>query len=82
MTGTINVTAYLQIEQDSRGYLRGRVARVTTKRPDPPLAGAVVVKLQIRVPRAAFEPLSPEVVVDIPESMTQHPIQITAEEPS
>jgi len=75
--------AYLQIRRKTRNgyetYSEGVVERVTSKRPDTPAPGCVVVKVQINVPLAAFEPLTPEVVIDVPEDLVQHPVEVVAQ---
>lgn len=79
----VETTAYLQVRRDEqRPWLgRGTVARVTTKRPDPPLPGVVVVKVILLIPRVAFEPLTPEAVIEVPLDLVQRPVEIEAVEP-
>lgn len=45
--------------------------RVTTRKPNPPIAGSLVVKLTLDVPDAAFLPLAPSADVVIPAEFTQ-----------
>lgn len=85
---TVEVTAYLQLKPTS--YRSGRpttpeqitgmkVIGITQKRSQNPQPGTVEVKLELRVPRKAFLPLLPSVVVEIPDSLTQaHPVEVSA----
>jgi hypothetical protein len=87
-----DATFYAQVEpewgygRDANGERRlagAKVARITQKRPGSPIAGTVMVKLTIRVPRSAFLPLRPAAVVVIPEDMTvTTPVEVVAEDPS
>lgn len=91
---TIDVPVYLQVEPRDRDYDRttGRydgtpraaaVVGSTVKRPDRPKAGTVVVKVTLRIPAAAFNPLRPEAVVLIPASLTDpHPVVVEAQDPT
>lgn len=75
--------AYLQVRPDPhyRGELR--VVKSTQNRPAVTEPGCTVVKIKIRMPKAAFEPLQPEAVVTIPESLVQQrPIEVEAVDPS
>ena len=59
------------------------VERVTQKRPARPVPGTVLVKLTIRLPKAAFYPLRPEAVVVVPESLAEaNPIEVEALDPA
>jgi len=58
------------------------VDKATVRKPTVTSPGAVVVKLKLRIPTAAFEPLKPEATVTIPESLVQHPVEVEAEDPS
>lgn len=88
----VDAITYLQVEpdwgyyvkKDSPGDVRGaRIVRATQKRPDKPIAGTVLVKVTIRVPKAAFLPLRPEAIVVIPEDMTvATPIEVEAGDPT
>ncbi|GEM_PF-965930 len=92
--GMIDVPVYLQVEPRRRGYNydTGRndgparyaaVVATTTKRPTKPRAGVVVVKVTLRIPVAAFEPLRPEAVVVIPTDLTDpHPVEVEAQDPT
>lgn len=71
-------TFYVEIEAERYSYT-GAVARIKAgklyqRRPKD--ARGVVVKLVVEVPDAAFEPLAPEAVIVVPESMVQHPMNI------
>jgi hypothetical protein len=86
---TVDVTFYVQLAPTwfpgSYGTprLRGaKAVRVTSKRPPDPFGGAVVVKLTVRVARAAFLPLCPEAVVVIPDELTgAKAVEVLAEAP-
>jgi hypothetical protein len=59
-----------------------KVTRITQSRPDKPVGGTVLVKLTIRVPKAAFMPLRPEAIVVVPESLTEpQPVEVVAVDP-
>lgn len=64
---TIKATFYGQFTKSSRG--RATLQRTTTSRPDKPVPGAVVAKVSIALPAAAFEPLEAE--GDIPANFVQ-----------
>lgn len=71
----MKTTCYLQVEPTFFGRstptLRDiTVQRVTQKRPKQPLPGSVVVKLTIDIADAAFLPLTPAAVVEIPVGHT------------
>lgn len=71
-------TFYVEIEAERYGF-SGSVARIKGRKlfqKRPKDAAGVVVKLVIEVPDAAFEPLAPEAVIVVPESMVQHPVSI------
>lgn len=48
-----------------------QATRITQKRPAKPMPGCVVVKLTVRIPDAAFLPLAPEAVIEIPLAHTE-----------
>lgn len=52
---------------DIRGL---RVAAINQKRPDKPKPGCIVVEVKIRMPIAAFLPMKPTAIVDIPDTFT------------
>jgi len=47
-----------------------RVVAITQKRPDKPKSGCIVVELTIRIPEAAFLPMQPTAIIDIPDTFT------------
>ena len=66
MTDINEATVYLTLRQGR--YLWTMVVdKATNKRPSVTPEGSIVVKLKLRVPRRAFQPLEPSVVVDVPE---------------
>ncbi|MCZ9884113.1 hypothetical protein [Arthrobacter sp. B2a2-09] len=81
MSGYIEADTYLQLRRTEGVWNRPlRVIKSTQRKPAVLEPGCVVVKVRIRVPAAAFEPLTPEAVVTVPESLIQHTVQATAEE--
>lgn len=83
MAGTIwrDGTAYLQV-RPGRYPTDLRVIKATQRRPDVVEADCVVVKVRLRIPAKAFDPLQPEAVVTVPEDLVQHPVEVEAVEPS
>ena len=91
---TIDVPVYLQVEPRRRAWnydtrrndgpaRDAAVVATTARRPAKPRAGTVVVKVTLRIPAAAFEPLRPEAVVVIPTDLTEpHPIEVEAQDPT
>lgn len=86
--GYREAVAYLQISKRSPGpsqWVASRdavVERFTTKKPAKPIPGCVVVKVRVQVPAAAFEPLEPEAVVQVPVSLVQEPVHVEAANPA
>jgi hypothetical protein len=89
----VDATFYAQVQPEfsrwdnhatgEKDVLRAKVVNLTQQRPEHPRGGTVVVKLTIRVPKAAFLPLRPEAIVVIPEDMTApYPIEVEAGDPS
>jgi hypothetical protein len=66
-------TTYLQVRRD--GAQRLKVVRATQNRPEAVAPGCVVVKIRLRIPAAAFAPLTPEAVVTVPENLVQ-PVEV------
>jgi hypothetical protein len=88
----VDATFFAQVEPEWGAYDRtldqrmpraAKVVALTQKRPDRPRPNTVIVKLTVRVPKAAFLPLRPEAVVVIPEDMVvaNEPVEVTAEDP-
>ena len=89
MSGTREATAYLQLEPGApraygksgwSGSSEATVVRCTNTKPDKPIPGCIVVKLQIRVPKEAWEPFAPEAVIDVPAELIQRPVSVEAVE--
>lgn len=88
MTEFVDVPAFLQVEPEFRDWTSGdhpdhlrraRVVRVTQTRSHRPKPGSLQVKVTLRIPKAAFLPLSPEAVVIIPADFTDpNPIEVVA----
>lgn len=83
-------TIYLQCEPVCHKWLTDRetgepkleglrVTKTLKSRPDK--VTGVLVKLQLRIPDGAFRPLSPAVVVEIPEGALQYEPTVTVELP-
>lgn len=73
-------TTYLVVKPHRYGQLR--VVKATSRRPTSVDADCVVIKVQLRVPDAAFLPLQPEAVVTVPETLVQQPVEGEAVEPA
>lgn len=82
---TVEATGYLIVEgrrsrySGATLYDQGRVAALRTKKPAQLLTDQVAVKVTVRVPKAAFEPLTPEAVIEVPEELVQHRVEVVAE---
>lgn len=92
MADTHDATFYVQLEPEWSGRrdpstgerkLRGvKATRITQGRPERPMPGTVVIKLTTRIPDAAFLPLRPEAVIEIPTDLTvANPVEVTATDP-
>lgn len=86
MTEPLIADAYLQVEK-ATFYGAGwkdtaRVQRCTQNKPEVVLPGCIVVKVRLRIPAEAWGPFEPEAVIDVPAELIQHPITVTAEDPS
>lgn len=90
--GMKRAEAYLVLEPRWSSYswqgdkvLNGfTITRVVQNRPKTVPGDAVVMRIAIRVPDAAFKPISPSVTIEVPESMliTGDAITASAVEPS
>jgi hypothetical protein len=69
--------AYLQV-RPGRYPSELRVIKATQRRPDVVEAECVVVKVKLRIPAKAFDPLQPEAVITVPEDLVQHPVEVEA----
>lgn len=66
--------------QDGRRAITGvRATRITQSRPSKPAPNTVLIRLTVRVPDAAFQPLEPQAVVVVPEEFVEHPIEVIAQ---
>lgn len=78
------VEMYVQIErEDYPRYYNGKVRtavarRITAKKPADPLPGAIVVKLTVRIPDEAFQPLTPAAIIDVPLELIQRAVEVQA----
>lgn len=82
MSHNLTATTYLQVIEHPRYGHQAKIVRATQKYPEVTDPGAVVVKIQVKIPAAAFLPLKPEAVVEIPEALVQHPVEVEAVDPS
>ena len=73
-------SCYLQVAPSR--YSELRVVKSTQRKPDIVEPGCVVVKVQLRIPSAAFEPLRPEAIVTVPEGLVQRVVEVEAADPS
>lgn len=74
---------YLQVvpQRSTSGWVKSlRVERHSAQKPKKPLPGGALVKLTYRMDAEAFEPLEPEVVVDIPLSKVHRTPVVTPED--
>jgi hypothetical protein len=72
----VKTTFYIQFEGRRAYWNKSRIGsvhakRLTTKRPDRPIANSVLVKLTVNLPEEAFLPLEPAVEIDIPIDRTE-----------
>lgn len=70
--------AYLTVRKDRR-YRKVTPVKVTSKPPTIGDANSVVIKLHLRIPTAAFEPLTPSAVVTVPTELVQHVVEVEAQ---
>lgn len=76
-------TTYLHIRPDRRSWgNRPIVVKHSNVAPDEPEPGCIVVKVRLRIPSEAWEPLKPEAVIDVPLDLIQRPVEVVAEEAS
>lgn len=85
--GTHTATFYVQIRAKRSHWNPDQIerlgaVRVSQTKPDEVLPGCVVIKLNVRIPDAAFEPFQPEAVIDIPAELVQRPIEVEAGDPA
>lgn len=84
VAGYVDATFYAQVEPIWRyenstlaRRLRGAsVVRLTQSHPRQPIGGTVLVKLSLRIPASAFEPLRPATVVVPHEAVTPIPLEV------
>lgn len=85
MTRSVTATTWLQIEPIIANYsenlVRGaKVKRATQTRPEEPLVGTILVKLNVKLPVSAFDPLA-EATVIVPEGLVSAtPIEVEAKD--
>jgi hypothetical protein len=84
---THETTFHVQVQRKKRFWRNGKwVTAVATKLThEPPKQvgpDSVAIKLTVRIPNSAFEPFAPVAVLEIPQHMTQQPIEIIVEDPS
>lgn len=82
---THEATFYVQVQRRDAKWRDGKyitavATKLTTEAPKQVMPGAVAIQLKVRIPDAAFDPISPSVVVDIPADMIQHAIEVIAED--
>jgi hypothetical protein len=86
MTDYVSSIGYLVIEGKRRGWNNefcdnGRVVAVRTNKPAQLFRDQVAVKVTLKVPKLAFEALTPEAVIEVPEELVQRPVQVEAVDP-
>ena len=83
----VTATAYLVVEGRRTSWSPsvvqndGRVVAVRSKKPSSLLRDQVAVKVTLKIPKLAFEALTPEAVIEVPEELVQRPVQVEAEDP-
>jgi hypothetical protein len=87
MSETIDATAYLTLEGTRSRYgaksvRTAKVVRVTQGRPAQLTVDQVAMRVTVRLPAAAFDPISPEALVVVPDELIQRPVEIEATEGS
>lgn len=89
---TVDATFYVQLEPEwsqftshatgEKDVVDAKMARATITRVTPK-AGTITVKLTVRLPKAAFLPLRPEAVIEIPADLLHAtPVEVIAQDPS
>lgn len=84
---SVDATFYAQVEPeygrwDTENPIGAKVVLISQRKPTAPIGGTVTVKLTIRVPKVAFQPLQPEAIVVVPSELAEaHPIEVEAEDP-
>ena len=72
--------AYVQVRRDPHTRNGLRVIKATQRDPEVIEAGAVVIKMKIRLDDAAFNPLRPAVDVDVPLTAARA-VEVEVDEP-
>jgi hypothetical protein len=88
MAEYVDATAFIVVKAQRGAYrINGKrpvySAKITQSRQSrPPKLGAeeVAVKVTVRLPKAAFDPLEPEALVVVPEELVQHVVEVEAQE--
>lgn len=85
-SGTHTARFFVQIEPEfSRSYGGGdmtvsgiKAVLLTQKYPSRPKAGTLTVELEVNMPDAAFLPLRPKAIIEVPSDyVAVNPIQVT-----
>ncbi|WGW12724.1 hypothetical protein LWF01_02835 [Saxibacter everestensis] len=89
--GYVDAPVYLQVKGErtrwraSDGKYPVQTAKVvgsTQGRPTKPQPDTVLVKVTLRIPVGAFDPLEPEAIVVVPADLTEaHPVEVEADDP-
>ncbi|OBJ24624.1 hypothetical protein [Mycobacterium sp. 1245801.1] len=85
MSETVDATAYLTVEgtrwrHGTKQVRDAKVVRVTQGRPAQLTADQVAVRVTVRLPVEAFDPLRPEALIVVPEELVQRPVEVEATE--
>lgn len=79
----LEATAYLQVWRWSNDWrTEARVVKSTQRPPEVVEPGCIVVKVKLRIPFEAWDPIAPEAVIDVPAELIQHPIEVEAVDPT
>lgn len=86
---TVETTAYVVVTPTFSKYRKTpdgeaavesvKATRITQSKPKGTLsAGSVVIKVKLRLPKDAFLPIAPSVIIDIPEDTIERLVDIVA----
>lgn len=86
---TVTATAHLIIKGKRRDWAPvngkfiitgARIVGARTNKPTKLGEDEIVVKVQVQLPKQAFEPLEPEALIVVPEELIQHVVEVEATE--
>lgn len=85
MSETVDALAYLTVEgirsrYGDKSVRTAKVVRVTQGKPASLSGDQIAVRVKIRLPAKAFDPLEPDALIIVPEELIQRPVEIEATE--